>query len=107
MTRRELKVQSRQVDLLFGVLFQVATGFMIFGFLRDHMRDECQKDKRFERMDKVTQVIMFLASITSIYILLKALGAIHKFCQRASRMKLDPPRLSSDEEDDSEYLRHF
>ena len=58
-------------------------------------------------MEKVTQVIMFLAAITDIYILMKALGVIHKYCQNANRKKLDPPRLSSDEEDDADYLRNF
>ena len=58
-------------------------------------------------MEKVTQVIMFLAAITDIYILMKALGVIHKFCQVANRKELDPPRLSSDEEDDVDYLRNF
>ena len=80
---------------------------MIYGFLRDHTREECKNDKRFERMEKVTQVIMFLAAITDIYILMKALGVIHKYCQNANRKKLDPPRLSSDEEDDADYLRNF
>ena len=58
-------------------------------------------------MDKVTQVIMFLAAVTDIYMLSKALGVIHKYCQISNRKKLDPPRLSSDEEDDAEYLRNF
>ena len=58
-------------------------------------------------MDKVTQVIMFLAAVTDIYMLSKALGVIYKYCQISNRKKLDPPRLSSDEEDDAEYLRNF
>ena len=57
-------------------------------------------------MDKVTQVIMFLAAVTDIYMLSKALGVIHKYCQISNRKKLDPPRLSSDEEEKDKSLSH-
>lgn len=50
ITRREIKTSSRQFDLCFSVLFQISTVFLLLSFLKDSVRDECQFDKRFQRM---------------------------------------------------------
>ena len=56
-------------------------------------------------MNQVAQVIMFLAVIHDIFLLTMAIMVCRKHCQASSRKKLDPPQLSSDEEDDAEFLR--
>ena len=67
MTRRLLKVQSRKVDLTFSILFLVITSIMLVSFLLDITREECQNDARFNKMNSVAKVIMFLVGIHSIF----------------------------------------
>ena len=51
MTRRELKVFRRQTGCIFGFLFQIPSSIMIYGFIKDTIREACKEDVRFQRMD--------------------------------------------------------
>ena len=57
-------------------------------------------------MDQVSQVIMFLVSISDLYFLILACINVNLLCRARFRKKKVPPILSSDEEDDVELLRH-
>lgn len=104
MSRRELKVHSRQVDLVFGVLFTVLTSVIAYGFFKDFIREECRHDTRYIRMIKISQLIMFLVSVSGLYLAFLAIAVCHKRIQVMRRLRRDPPELSSDEEDDQEFL---
>lgn len=107
LTRRELKLQSRQVDLIFGFIFSALTGVIAYGFIKDFLRDECQDDKRYQRMLKVSQVIMFLVGASGLYLLVVSIVTCHKKCKTMRKMRRDPPEVSSDEEDDKEFIENL
>ena len=55
---------------------------------------------------KVSQVIMFLVSVSGLYLLVLAITVCHKKCSTMRKLRRDPPELSSDEEDDKEFIRN-
>ena len=55
---------------------------------------------------KVSQVIMFLVSVSGLYLLFQAVIVCHKKCSTMRKLRRDPPELSSDEEDDKEFIRN-
>jgi hypothetical protein len=46
-TRRYLKTQSRNIDLVYGVITQILTALLTYTYIKDSLRDECNEDKRF------------------------------------------------------------
>ena len=53
---------------------------MLLGFFKDFERDECHQDKRYQRMNQVSQVVMFLVSLSDIFMLIMAIFACQKQC---------------------------
>ena len=87
MTRRELKIFRRQTGCIFGFLFQIPSSIMIYGFLKDTIREACKEDVRFQRMDQVSQVIMFLVGVSGMYFLILAIICAHLLCRARTRAK--------------------
>ena len=56
-------------------------------------------------MNQVAQVIMFLVCLSDLFMLIMAIFACQKQCQSRKRRNKNPPELSSDEEDDAEFIR--
>ena len=105
--RRQLKTNVRKIDLAFGFVFQFFTALMLYGFFKDYARDECHANKRYQRMNQVAQVVMFLASISDIFMLIMAVSVAVRMYRAKRRSMQDPPLLSSDEEDDAEFIREL
>ena len=103
-TRRVLKVQSRQLDLIFGFLLTVPNILTAFGFTRDALREECSEDKRSQAMMKAAMGIMFIVSVSGSYLFVLALVSCNKTCQTRRKLRKEPPELSSDENDDIEFI---
>jgi len=78
---------------------------LIFGFVKDFIRKECQDDVRYRRMSQVSQVIMFFTSFSDLVFLVLIISILVKIYRGSKRRRQDPPVLSSDEEDDAEFLR--
>ena len=72
--RRELKTQSRPMNMVFGSLLVTLTVCLIVSFILETTRDECQNDERYESMlipalislCLVTIYGVFLATLTSV-----------------------------------------
>ena len=92
------------MEFTFGILFQIFTIAMFCSYFLDNSREECRSDVRFNKMSQVAQVIMFLVGLHSLFQLVIAIIVGRKTCRANQRRKLDPPVLSSDEEDDAEFL---
>ena len=73
------------MDLIFGILFQFFTGLLLFSFIMDHTREACYDDKRYQRMSQVTQVIMFLTTISNLFLLIITIKVISKQCRASKR----------------------
>ena len=93
------------MDLIFGILFQIFTGLLIFAFVKDYFRKECQENDRYYRLSKWTQVVIFFASFSDLTLLIVIITIIVKMLRASKRRRLNPQVLSSDEEDDAEFLR--
>ena len=55
-------------------------------------------------MSQVTQVIVFLTTVADLCLLAFAISVIYKMCRASRRLAQEPPLLSSDEEDDKEFI---
>ena len=58
-------------------------------------------------MLKVSQVIMFLVGASGIYLFVVSIAMCHKKCKTMQKLRRDPPELSSDEEDDKEFITNL
>mmetsp|Transcript_28570 Transcript_28570/g.35347 ORF Transcript_28570/g.35347 Transcript_28570/m.35347 type:complete len:285 (+) Transcript_28570:441-1295(+) len=105
ITRREIKLRSRGMDMIFSCGFFLLTALLLFAFLRDTWRAECQKDTRYEKMNQVAGVVMFLAIVQSLILFTRSIFICQAHCQARRRKRMDPHELSSDEEDNDEFLR--
>jgi len=50
---------------------------------------------------------MFLVGVSGIYLFVLAIAVCHKKTQTVRRLRRDPPELSSDEEDDKEFITNL
>ena len=100
-------MQTRQVDLIFGFIFSGLSAIIAYGFFKDFVREECKNDKRYTHMAKISQVIMFLVAVSGLYLFVLAIAMCHKRCQTIKKLRKNPPELSSDEEDDKEFLANL
>ena len=53
------------------------------------------------------EVITFLTTIHALFHVVSITNIIRKKCRAINRVSQNPPVLSSDEEDDAEYLRSY
>ena len=75
-----------------------------YGFARDSLRAECGEDKRYQSMMKVSLAIIILVGLSGLYLFILALASCFKQCQTRCRRRKKPAELSSDEEDDKQFL---
>ena len=61
-------------------------------------------DKRYQAMMKVSLAIMTLVGLSGLYLFVLAIVVCHKKCKARCRLRKEPPELSSDEEDDKNFL---
>ena len=94
------------MNIIFSITMTIVTGLLVYGFIKDSIRKECQDDERYKRMAEVTQVILVLVAISTLQILVMGSISCYKTCRAARRKKMNPPVDSSDEEDDKEFLHN-
>jgi len=99
-TRRMLKKTIRKQEIIFTCCFFVVLACMIFGYFKDRSREECLTDNRFEKMNTVAVVIMCLSTVLTLYLIIRSINIFRTLSRANKRRYLDPPQLSSDEEDD-------
>ena len=96
------------MNLLFGSLLIGLTAGILYSFINDFEKDECQNDDRYETMLLPSWVLLGVVSTYGLLLLI--LTSVQCFkCLRACnrRNKESPEDLSSDEEDDVEFMKHF
>ena len=100
-------MQSRRINLCFAILFQIVAILLFTGFFLDKSReeDECHEASDDEkRRNGSPHIILFLVSLHTLYQFFVLSYIMHRQCRAMRRKRLQPPQLSSDEEDDAEYL---
>ena len=90
MTRRAIKQKSRSFDLFFSIIFVILTALLLFSFLKDTRRKECQTDTRFEKMNQVAGVLMFLSVVQSLILLTRSIFICNKYCKAKKRRHANP-----------------
>lgn len=50
-------------------------------------------------------MIIFLTVVSDLFLLIIAISSAQKTCRASKRKIADPPELSSDEEDDAEFIK--
>ena len=75
-----------------------------YGFARDSLREECGDDKRYKSMMQVSLAIIILVCLSGLYLFILALAACFKQCRARCRRRKGVSELSSDEEDDKQFL---
>ena len=103
-------MQSRRINLCFAILFQIVAILLFTGFFLDRIReeDECQEATDDEkRRNGSPHIILFLVSLHTLYQFFVLSYIMHRQCRATRRRRLQPPQLSSDEEDDAEYLAQY
>lgn len=104
-TRSEIKRKSRSITAIFGSGILILTIFLMICFTSDTISNECQEDIRFKKLFKLTLAIVTFISTYGLYYLISSIKVCKKFQSSYVRRRKDPVELSSDEEDDWEFLR--
>ena len=104
VTRREIKNTLRQGSILFGILFT----FIIIGLIRSYVielkRDDCDSVPEFVEVRQVGSMIITMSTIISLFMFFSMCYTCYGGYQRFKAKKANPAHLSSDEEDDAEFI---
>ena len=101
------------MNLCFAILFHIVAILLYVGFILDSYEIEdgdCQEaseDDKRRRSGGSPFLILLLVSLHSMYQLLVLSFIMQRQCRARRRKRLQPPQLSSDEEDDAEYLTEY
>ena len=88
-------------------MFLIVTGGLIYSYRKELDRKECREDKDYNEMVQISVMIVMVTGIIGIFMACSLIFTIWSSVNRCKIKQENPEYLSSDEEDDREYLSDF
>lgn len=104
ITRREIKQTNRKGSIAFGVIFTVLIGAIMYGYLSEMNRKECEEVKEYSEIQQVSTIIIMSSTLICTYMIINLLLTVCTLVAKSKHLKADPEYLSSDEEDDQVFI---
>ena len=104
-SRREIKLNARYKVIATAIFGSILLALLIYTTLKDHARDECADDDRFNKIKDSALAALIVSGVSYVGIFLQAILVSWKLFRARVKSRYDPPLGSSDEEDDKEFIQ--